>query len=242
MVKINPRNLGINRINFKMKSRSKRISKIRLDIQFKINIIKYRFKKKRQQIFNNFSNNDSIDIISGTPISKFDLFNLSINHVNYAFSSSNLIKWMSTFYGDQIPSNPLTNLPIKIDDRKKCYKIALDFLIKNRKCNLNHNENEELSIKLEIFRQYEIFRCNPSLNVLVYQSIITQYENELYNLFECPVGFPFCIICLQNYDHWASEDTPPEIVRRIKKIGYSIESLNNKIIEIEDKINSNYFI
>lgn len=242
MVKINSRNLGINRINFKIKIKSKRISKIRLDIQFKINVIKYRFKKKKQQIFNNFSNNDSIDIIGGTSISQFDLFNLNINHINYAFSSSNLIKWMSTFPGDTIPTNPITNLPIKIEDRNKCYLKAIEFFNKNKNCNLNDSENQKLSISLKIFKRYEIFRTNPHLNILMYQSLISHFEKELYDYFDCPPDYPFCIICLQNYDIWSPPNESEQFIRRIKTIGYTLENFNNKILEIQHKIDNNYFI
>lgn len=242
MTKINPKCLGLNRTNFNINIKSKRISKIRLGIQFKINCLKNRFKKKRKLIFNNLNNSDAKDIISHQIISKYDLLILFINNCQYGFSASNLIKWMSTFTGEYIPTNPLTNLPLNYYDRQSCYQIAINFLDRNIKCNLDFEENNELREKLEIFRQYEIFRLNPDLIILVYYSLIYKLEEELSEIFDCPSNTNFCLACLQNYDSWAFENTPENIIHRVKTIGYSLEAYKYKIEETENKIMSNYFI
>lgn len=245
MVKANCLSLGLNQQNFNNKLRSRRISSIRLKYQWRFNKLKRNFKKKRYNLIKNLTNKDSDDIITLEPIkniSKFDLFVLKANNLSFGVSASNLVKWMSTFNGDEIPKNPFTNLPLTKEERNECYKVAYDYFLRNSKIDSKSDENLRLLAKLTSFKSTDFFRRYPDVTILFYTTMVDQLERILCDIFDMQPGTSFCITCLKIFDQIVQEDVPEYLIERIKNIGYRLEQLYNKIDEIKLKIEQKYFV
>ena len=152
--------LGLNKNNFILNVKSKRISKKRLKVHKSINVIKKKFKLWRYKHFFYLKNKDDIDLITHEPIKNIplkDLLILNVNNMFYGISAYNLFKWISMFSWDTIPLNPFTNKSLNMYERHMCYCIAYNFSKINNKLNYEN---------LELFKKFnfnEFYRINPYL-------------------------------------------------------------------------------
>jgi hypothetical protein len=235
--------LGLNKNNFILKVRSRRISKRRNVIHNKINILKKSFKLKRQKIFDQFDNKDDNDMITMSPvknISRFDLIRLNTGNKNNCTSASNLLKWMSTFKIATLPTHPITNEIIKKDKRKECYNIALNYY----KYNIKYDE--DLLISLTAFRKQEFFRKFPDILCKFYKEYLRKLKTHVFSILNKTNktnktnNSCYCISCLQNPDVYENMSVNDKAI--LQSIGYKAEKYCEKINDLKEKIANNYFI
>lgn len=245
MINFISRTLGLNQDNFSINIYSSRISKRRLNIQWKINKLKRSFRIRKNKYFKNLDNKDEVDLITREPVNQISIHNLlvlNIDNKQLGISASNLLRWIDTYEWDEIPKNPFTNIPLRKFERNKCLLISKKFWLSN--LNLKHLEDENISLKNTIrsLKQKETYRQNPKLQIDIFLSIIFSLKFELSTLLEISYLEDILYFDLQNFDDWCHPNTEHHIILRVKSIGYMLEALEFQIQEIEDKITSNFFI
>ena len=246
MVKYNNKSLGLGKDNFCERVSSKRLSSKRLKIQSRINTLKYHFLKSHKRYYKGISNeNDIITMDSVEDIPKDDLYVFKIRNLNMGTSACNLLKWLLRSSDDQIPKNPYTNKAMPKNERKNCLEIAERFLEKNKKClGVSHYfKNKELEQEIRDFKRIEYLRTNPEINIKLYLQEINSLMLEVkYLRGDVKRDSYYCYCCLQSYEQIADNNTPQDVINRIKNIGYTLESIYYKIDEIRTKIRENYFV
>ena len=246
MVKFDNKTLALRKDNFRVKIRSKRLSQRRLNIQRSLNSFKRNFKKKRLSMFEPLFNKDSNDIISMEPvknISKYDLFVFDNGSLRTGTSASNMMKWLARSGGEEIPKNPFTNLPMKKENRHKCYRVAKRFLNKNKKTFPDSGDYQELENVLDTFEGYEYMRSNPHVNIMLRMAEIDRLLLEVRELAGNNNNVVcMCYRCLQLFDQFPPFNMPIPTALRLRDIGYRLEFLYDKIDDIESKISQNYFV
>ena len=239
MVKHNNETLGLRKESFRKNIISKRLSKKRLKIHQKINIIKKRFRTKRDLLFTDLDNKDNDDIISHEPvknISKFDLFIFNEGNLKLGTSASNLVQWMSMSTSEEIPKNPFTNLPLIKVHRDECFKIAKNFLYKNKLSSPDSVDNKILEKKMQFFLYNEILRSNPQLMIILDTIEMDCYLAELHQFITFEEGQCYCYKCLQYFNEFAPSHQSREDINYVKYLGYILQSINLKIDDIKNKI------
>ena len=252
--------MGID--SFSTKIISKRLSKRRLKIHFKLNTIKKKFKNNLHNKYKYLKNKDDEDPITLQKINTIPLNNLFIYNLSngemMGANSSNLLKWLLTFEYDEFPKNIFTNEEMTYQQLWDCYNQSYNYYCNNmffkqyyiKKYPDKYKEKYELTTALQTFYLKNMDRINPQGVLLRFQSVIDDNIKVVADYMSCIFGYTsiedldltYCANIHTDIDFLGFDfDISTEYLDIISRHSLYALSYMEQYNELQYKINSGYF-
>ena len=252
--------LAIRTDYFNSTIKSKRLSRYRLNIHFKLDIIKRKFRNKlknRYKYLKNADDDDPITIqsINTIPPNNLYVYNLT-NGEKMGINCASLLKWITTFEYDEFPKNIYTNQEMTSHELLECYNQAYNYYCNNiffkkyyiEKYPEKYIEKQELEHTMHEFYHKNIDRMNPN-NVLSRLKnviddnirIVGDYMSYIfgYNIYEF-IDLQRCSN-IHLDENIITLDAPIEFLDIISRHSFYALSYMEQYNELLYKINSGHF-